>query len=140
MGQVSTGQVVYLDTNILIYLTEGNHEQKLSLRDLFLKFERASARFITSELVFTELLVHPIRTGNTELIQAYERLLSVLVEPIPVSRDVLVLAAKMRAETPSQKTPDAIHVATAILFSADVFVTGDRGIGNLPAEIQLCAV
>jgi predicted nucleic acid-binding protein len=88
--------------------------------------------FITSELTFTEVLVHPIRMQDMERIELYERLLSDFVETKPVSRDVLYLAAKLRAESPTQRTPDALHVATAILNGASIFITGDRGIKNLP--------
>ena len=81
--------------------------------------------------------VRPIRAQHFDLIQAYERLLTVFVKPLPVSREVLCLAAKLRAGTPAQKTPDAIHVATAILAKADVFVTGDKDIKNLPTTMAL---
>jgi predicted nucleic acid-binding protein len=62
------------------------------------------------------------------------------VRPHPVSLEVLRLAAELRAHTPSQRTPDAIHMATALLQNAQVFVTGDRGIKNLPAGIELVVI
>jgi predicted nucleic acid-binding protein len=135
MGQVKRVSTVYLDTNILIYLTEGTPEQKTALKALFEAFEAASARYITSELAYTEALVIPYRRRDTELIAAYERLFDVFVAPQPVSREVLLLAARLRADTPSQKTPDAIHVATAMLAQADAFISSDAGIDNLPASI-----
>lgn len=140
MGQIGPGALVYLDTNVLIYLTEGVAEQKVAVSTLIQGYEAAGAKFITSDLAFTELLVHPIRTGNTGLLLAYERLLSRFVEAMPISREVVYLAAKLRAAAPAQRTPDAIHVATAMLAGAVVFVTGDKGIRNLPESISLVLV
>lgn len=128
---------IYLDANVLIYLTEFDRAKTGALRALIAGYESAQAEFITSDLAYTEVLVRPIRAQHFDLIQAYERLLTVFVKPLPVSRDVLCLAAKLRAATPAQKTPDAIHVATAILAKADVFVTGDKDIKNLPTTMAL---
>ena len=128
---------IYLDANVLIYLTEFDRAKTGALRALIAGYESAQAEFITSDLAYTEVLVRPIRAQHFDLIQAYERLLTVFVKPLPVSRDVLCLAAKLRAATPAQKTPDAIHVATAILAKADVFVTGDKDIKNLPTTMTL---
>ena len=140
MAALKSGAVVYLDANILIYLTEGETVQKAALRPLMAGFEAAAARIVTSDLSFTEVLVQPIRQRDQTLIEAYERLLTVLVEALPVSRQVLWLAAKLRAASPAQRTPDAIHVATATLAGADVFVTGDRGIKNLPSGMTLQSI
>ncbi len=140
MAALKSGAVVYLDANILIYLTEGETVQKAALQPLMAGFEAAAARIVTSDLSFTEVLVQPIRQQDQTLIEAYERLLTGLVEALPVSRQVLWLAAQLRAANPAQRTPDAIHVATATLTGAAVFVTGDRGIKNLPSGMALQTV
>ena len=140
MAALKSGAVVYLDANILIYLTEGETVQKAALQPLMAGFEAAAARIVTSDLSFTEVLVQPIRQQDQTLIEAYERLLTVLVEALPVSRQVLWLAAQLRAANPAQRTSDAIHVATATLTGAAVFVTGDRGIKNLPSGMALQTV
>lgn len=126
---------VYLDTNAIIYLTEGNSDFKASIAGLFVEIEQAGARLVTSELAFTEVLVMPLRDGNDELVADYERLLDTIVAPIPLGRQELFLAAKLRATTPKLRTPDSLHLATAILAGADVFVTGDTGI-DVPAPMQ----
>jgi predicted nucleic acid-binding protein len=133
---VRAGATVYLDTNPLIYLTEGNPAFKASIEKLFAQFDKAQAQFVTSELAFTEVLVHPLRSHDTELVAIYERLFDTLVQPLPVSREVLIYAAQLRADTPSLRTPDAIHLATATLAKADAFVSGDAGIKELPEFMQ----
>ncbi|MBZ0091608.1 MAG: type II toxin-antitoxin system VapC family toxin [Sulfuricellaceae bacterium] len=136
MGSIiRPGATVYLDTNAIIYLTEGNPDFKARIEGLFVEIEQAGARLVTSELTYTEVLVVPFRIGNEELAAAYERLLDVLIEPIPLGRQELFLAAKLRANTPKLRTPDSLHRATAILAGSDVFVSGDAGI-EVPVPMQ----
>jgi len=137
---VKKGATVYLDTNPIIYLTEGNSAFKASIASLFAEFDRVGARLITSELALTEALVVPLRNGDAELVAVYERLFDVFIEALPISREVLITAARLRAETPGLKTPDAIHLATAILANADAFVSGDNGIKKLPDAMQKLSV
>ncbi len=132
---IRPGATVYLDTNAIIYLTEGNPAFKVSIEGLFIEIERAGARLVTSELTFTEVLVLPFRVGNDDLVAAYERLLDTLIEPIPLGRQELFLAVKLRANTPRLRTPDSLHLATAMLLDADFFVSGDAGI-DVPAPMQ----
>ena len=126
---------MYLDTNAIIYLTEGNPGFKASIEGLFLEIEQAGALLITSELTYTEVLVFPFRTGNAELATAYERLLDTLVDTIPLGRKQLFLAARLRADVPKLRTPDSLHLATAILADADVFASGDAGI-DVPGPMK----
>ncbi|MHB9118327.1 MAG: type II toxin-antitoxin system VapC family toxin [Burkholderiales bacterium] len=140
MGSIiKPGASVYLDTNAIIYLTEGNPDFKARIEGLFVEIEQAGARLVTSELTYTEVLVVPFRTGNEALVAAYERLLDILIEPIPLGRQELFLAAKLRANTPKLRTPDSLHLATAILAGSDIFVSGDAGIA-VPAPMQKYAL
>lgn len=137
---VKKGATVYLDTNPIIYLTEGNAAFKASITSLFAEFERAGARLITSELTLTEALVLPLRQGDVELVAVYERLFDELIEALPVSREVLIMAARLRAETSTLRTPDAIHLATAMLANADAFLSSDQGIKTVPGAMHLLRV
>lgn len=131
MGKVARGASVYLDANILIRMTEGVEEERNALHAVLSEYVALGAVFITSELTFTEVLVHPIRFKRQDRIERYHRLLSEFVEPKPVSREVLLTAARLRADLPSLRTPDAIHTATALVAKAPVLITGDRGIKTI---------
>ncbi|MDF5713744.1 MAG: PIN domain-containing protein [Rhizonema sp. NSF051] len=73
------------------------------------------------------------------MIDAYERLLrSPQMQLIPISQTVLQSAARLRAITPSLRTPDAIHAATAITSGSTQFLTNDqqlRIVTGLPVVI-----
>lgn len=138
--QIEVGSTVYLDSNPIIYLTEGNARFKASITALFTQLHLAHARLITSELAYTETLVHPLRNADHDLVAAYDRLFSTLIAPQPISREVLLMAAQLRAQTSKLRTPDAIHIATAQLAKAQAFVTADAGITALPTGMQLVRV
>ena len=79
-----------------------------------------------------ETLTGPLRDNNQQLLQDYERFLfqsgMVLV---PISQNLLKEAAQLRATT-NLRTPDAIHVATALDTESTLFLTNDRRIRQIP--------
>lgn len=129
--------LVYLDANVLIYLVEAEPAHRTLVEQQLKALETQGARFMSSELTLTEVLVHPLRTGNDKLVKIYEALFAGFVQAEPISRQVHLLAAQQRADTPSRRMPDAIHIATALLAGAGLFVTGDKGIKGLPAALEL---
>lgn len=128
MVDLVEGATVYLDTNALIYITEGAPGFKAGIEHFLRAALAANAHLVTSELTITEVLVVPIRDENQQLIDAYNELFETFVEALPVERSILIRAAQLRATTAKLRTPDAIHLATAEHLKADVFVTGDAKI------------
>lgn len=49
-----------------------------------------------------------------------------MLQLIPIGQTTLREAARLRASTPSLRTPDAIHAATAITSDCTQFLTNDR--------------
>jgi predicted nucleic acid-binding protein len=43
----------------------------------------------------------------------------------PVSRDILIEAARLRAQHPTLKLPDAIHAASVIAYQSAYFISND---------------
>jgi predicted nucleic acid-binding protein len=70
--------------------------------------------------------VIPYRTGDAELADGYEELLSGArgIDIVPIDRDVLRTAARLRANS-SLRTPDAIQLASALRRACTAFVTCD---------------
>jgi predicted nucleic acid-binding protein len=68
----------------------------------------------------------PLRNNQTELLSTYDLFFSrgslTLAE---ITASVIERATDLRARH-GLKTPDAIHMATAIELQADLFLTGDR--------------
>ena len=132
---IASGDTVYLDTNALIYLTEGTEAFRSGLEPLLRTASSAQARLVTSELAITEVLVAPLRHRDDALIAAYDELFESFVTAVPITRSVLVRAARLRAATQRLRTPDAIHLAAALDLAAQWFVTGDAGI-TVPSPMR----
>ena len=136
MVMIETGATVYLDTNALIYMTEGSAAFKASIEGFVQSASSAQARFVTSELAITEVLVAPIREQNQDLLAAYDELFESFVQAVPMDRSILIRAAQLRAGTHRLRTPDAIHLASAEQLRAAIFVTGDAAIPVLPPMVR----
>lgn len=83
-------------------------------------------RVVTSILTLIEVLIHPLRQGNSRLADEYRRILlhADNVEAIPVSAAIAEEAAQLRARH-NLRTPDSIQIATAIVSGATAFLTND---------------
>ncbi len=124
---------VYLDTNIFIYALEGYPVFRAILTTVFDALDRHELSAVTSELTLAEVLVKPFLDRHTERQAAYLQVLqpSASLQVVSVSREVLLAAARLRAEL-GIKLPDAIHVATAQLTGCERFLTNDTHLPHLP--------
>ena len=128
--------LVYLDTNVLIGIVQAlpqpDERQLALLGDL----DGGRLRGMTSELSLSEVLVGPLQQGDATTFDAFIALLSGdgAIAVMPVSRDVLIAAARHRAMS-RMKLPDAIHVATADVAGCAGFVSADRGV-RLPPGMR----
>ena len=127
------GQVVGLDSAPLIYFIEENPTY-LEMTDAFFEaMMRGEFNVVTSVVTLPEVLVYPLRQGNTTLAQQYRDILfdAEGLTTIQVSPDIAEVAAQLRA-VHNLRTPDAIQMATAIFEGASFFVTNDARLPSLP--------
>jgi len=114
---------VYLDANAIIQSIETDGAP---LAMLMSHVERGGVSLFTSELSLAEVLVRPLKEGQDQLVELYERLLAPQerLSVLPISRAILRSSAEIRAML-GNKGPDAIHVATARATSCTLFVSSD---------------
>lgn len=127
------GQVVGLDTTPLIYFIEQNETYLELVRAFFQAMSQGEFQVITSTLTLTEVLVHPLRSGNVELAEQYRRIVldQENLITVPVSVEIAEVAAQLRA-TQNLRTPDAIQIATAMQGGATFFLTNDARLAVVP--------
>jgi len=127
---------IYVDTNALIAIVETGRPFPVIERML----ADGTALFYTSELTLAEILVVPFRDGDDALVATYQTMASApsFLTFVPLDRDVLTAAARIRAEK-AVKLADAIHVATAAALGCRVVLSSDRRL-HLPAGIDRIAV
>jgi predicted nucleic acid-binding protein len=128
--------MIYLDACLVIYWVEGHtvFRPKLELCAL----QVAPAPFAISPLVMAESMVMPYRHNNLPLICKFEAFFAnVLMLPMPEA--VFLEAARLWADHPGLKTPDALHLAYARLHGCASFWTHDdrlsRMIGSFAVNV-----
>jgi predicted nucleic acid-binding protein len=119
-------KTVFLDTAPLIYYIEENRNYSSILNKLFLANSKGEFLFQTSVITLLEVLVHPMRENEHQLVEEYQNILcnSPSIEIIDLTIDIAIKAASLRAKY-GLKTPDSIQVATALNASSEFFLTND---------------
>ena len=108
------------------------------LEPMWQQTQDGNLTIVSSPVLVIEVLVKPIRDGNTEIKLQYRELFaSNAVRLLDASYQVFEDAARLRAET-GLKTPDALHAATAIRAGCTLFITNDtdfRRVQGLPIVV-----
>jgi predicted nucleic acid-binding protein len=128
---------VYFDACIAIYLVE-DHPTFAPMIETRLVEKTQTAKVIirASELTEMECLVMPLRNKNHPLLNKF-RLWFDKVEMLPVEREIFRRAAQLRADFVGLKTPDAIHLATALHFGSDEFWTNDNRLAHVAPSLAV---
>ena len=113
--------LIYLDSCLVIYAFE-NHPRWGEVARAALARE-APERFAISPLVMLECLVAPMRSGNLVLQRHYEQGFRQF-EILPMPETVYAQAAQLRARW-GLKTPDALHLSTAVNHGCTALWTAD---------------
>ena len=126
---------VYLDSSALVKraVTENQSEQ---LRDAIDELRKADDELCSSSLAWIEVnRVLRSRLENEDPARIVELIDAALsgIEEVPVSSIVASLAR--RIGSPSMRSLDAIHLATASVIDADVVVAYDRRFVTVAAEM-----
>ena len=133
----------YLDTVIVIYAVEGNPDDKKRAKVHLDALEKAGHRFAISELTRTECLVPVFGPGGGQRMSDFFRFFH---EPnlrtLSLTAAMHVRASAIHgghtypAIAPAQPKryglADALHLAAAIEFGCEVFLTNDNQLANFP--------
>ena len=133
MGQLNllNNAIVYVDTAPVIYSIEPHPDYSLLVQPLWEKLHANDITIVSSELLWLETLVGPMKNKNQPLIKLYTELLTNNIRLIPIDEVILKRSAELMA-TSSLKTPDAIHAATALIYGCTLFLTNDAGLRKVP--------
>jgi predicted nucleic acid-binding protein len=125
--------LVGLDTPPFIYFIEEHPKYLPVVRPVFAAMTKGTLTGVTSALTLMETLVQPYRAGNAPLAGQYEAFLtrSQGLRLDEVTSPILRAAAQLRA-VHGIKTPDALHLATALIARCPVYLTNDRNLPPIP--------
>ena len=113
---------IYLDTCIVIYVVERHPLYSAAIEARMQAATKTT--FCYSPLVRLECLVMPYRTNDAALLALYEAFLNTQTQ-LALPPAIFDEAARLRALHKGLKTPDAIHLATALHYGCAEFWTND---------------
>ncbi len=116
---------VYLDSCIVIYLIQGPEELSKAILQALRPSEGEPPWSLFSDLTRLECRVWPMRQGNDQLLHQFDEFFaSEDLTRIPMTAETFDLATELRS-LHGVKTPDALHLAAAILGECQEFWTND---------------
>ncbi|MBI4038929.1 PIN domain-containing protein [Candidatus Daviesbacteria bacterium] len=130
MTNLKSSSKISLDTNILISALKRNHPKNEAARELIEQIKKIKPFVFISVLVIEEYLIHVYKQKQEKQIPNILNFITLegLCSVIDVNRQIAMSAAKLRVMYLSLRTPDAIHLASAIESGAETFITTDRKI------------
>lgn len=124
--------MIYADANVIIRLVEGDAAARAPLEARLQPYRGTAGFLLSSRLSRLECRCRPLRLNDSGLLQLYDAFFtSQEVLLLELTADVVERATDLRASL-NLKTPDALHLASAIVARAAVFLTGDRSLARCP--------
>jgi predicted nucleic acid-binding protein len=130
--------LIYADANVVIRLVEGDAPARAPIESRLLPLRDGSRFLLTSRLTRLECRVKPLREGDPALLSLYDAFFSgAEVTVVDLTVLVIEMATELRASF-KVTTPDALHLASAIVAGAEAFLTGDQSLARctqIPVEV-----
>lgn len=128
---------LYVETAPFIYYTESRSGYVDRMRAIFQEVMDKSSIIFTSTIILSECLAKPLRENDLPTVQAYNDLFEQTshIRLISVDRQIARRSAILRAQY-QLKTPDALHLATAIETGCQAFLTNDLALKRV-TDIQV---
>ena len=124
---------VYLDACIVIYLMENAASFSEKARRFLAR--NGDAVLCISPLVRMEVLIKPLRESATILVADYEEFLAAQ-NWLFINDSTFNLALQLRAQH-GLKTPDALHLATALQHGCNEFWTNDDRLNEVAEKMAI---
>lgn len=120
---------VFWDTNLFIYLFEGEGERADRVAALRSRMLDRRDDLLTSTLTIGEVLVKPVQAGRMDLARQYEQRIGQVATIVPFDIDAARAYASVRTVA-GVKGPDAIQLACASAARTNLFITNDERLGG----------
>ena len=124
---------ICLDACIVIYFVEKHPIYAGRIEDLINNLD-VDDYLCYSPLIRMECMVMPLRTNDTTLQNHYESFFKGQ-EMLEITVKCFDEAAQLRADFVTLKTPDALHLATALHHDCDQFWTNDNRLGSVAPSL-----
>ena len=130
--------MILIDSNVPMYLVGADHPHKGDARRLLERLAHERHRLVTDAEVFQEILHRYTAIGRRDAVHpAFEALLKVVDEVLPIRRQEILRARDALLATPRLSARDAIHVAVMEENGITRVLSFDRGFDGLPGIQRL---
>lgn len=126
-----------VETAPYIYYVEDHPIYADKVDSVFQIVEAGAVEIHTSVIALTEILMKPIQADNQSLIDTYRELLTGtdFIHLTAITPEIAESAAHLRARY-NLRTPDALHIASAIAAACNAFLTNDLALKRV-TEIRV---
>lgn len=126
---LQTVRRLYIDSAPLIYYVEENPNYVALMDAVIQLLDIGTVMAFSSVILLPEVLSYPLKLKREDLEKAYREVLtgSPNFELMPVNHAIAERATELRAHH-NLRTPDALHLATALEVQCDAFLTNDLGL------------
>lgn len=116
---------IYWDTMLYVYWFENHSKYAARIEEIYSMMRRRGDLLCCSPLVYAEVLVGPMSTGDTEAVEALKTFFnSAEISMLSFTMEAASTFAALRVS--GIKAPDAMNLATATHSGVDLFVTNDK--------------
>ena len=131
------GSIVGIDSVIFAYFLQSHPEYGIRAEKILETVEKGERKGIFSVIGVIEVLTAPKQLGHPEVATEYREFFANFpnLKIKGITEGVVERASDLRAKY-GLRTPDAIHIATAIDFGAQSFVTNDQRLKKI-TEIEV---
>ncbi|MGB7650547.1 MAG: PIN domain-containing protein [Gallionella sp.] len=124
---------VYLDSCMVIYLLENTGSFSVAAKQFLVK--NSDAILCVSPLVRMEVLVKPLRDAASALVADYEDFIAAQ-NWLAIDDGIVASALQLRVKH-GLKTPDALHLATAMHYGCNEFWTNDDRLNKVATDLAV---
>jgi predicted nucleic acid-binding protein len=131
-------EVVFVDSNIPMYLVGTAHPHKVDAQRLLEHAIAAGSRLVTDAEVLQEILHRYTAIDRRTAIQpAFDALLGVVDEVCAVDQDVVERAKRLVLGMPQLSARDAVHLSVMEIKRIATIMTFDAGFDQCPGVRRL---
>jgi predicted nucleic acid-binding protein len=130
--------MIFVDSNIPMYLVGADHPNKPIARQLVERAIMAGDRLVTSAEVLQEILHRYAAIGRRDAIAAaFAAILDVVDDVLPIERGEVERARRLLETAPRLSARDALHVAIMQRHEIDRVMSFDAGFDGIPGIERL---
>jgi len=130
--------VVFVDANVVMYLVGAAHPNKVDAQRRLERLVVERSRLVTDAEAMNEILHRYASLDRRATIQpAFDAMLGVVDEVLPIGRDTAELAKQLVLQYPTLSVRTAMHVAVMQLNQIDTALSFDVGFDRVPGITRL---